>query len=462
MTSAPLPPLDRKVSVMDFDATAQIVIVGAGGAGMMAALSAARSGATVLLLEKSVRRGCNTELSGGLVQGAGTRFQQALGIEDTPEAMMSDILGVNCGDADTEVLAAICVRSADVVHFLADVVGLDMHLDRSVLYVGHTRHRMHTSPGEKGSEVVAGLRRLIAATPEITLMDNADVRGLIVQDGAVTGVAVGDERIRAGAVLLSCDGYGNNRDMVREFCPEIADAVYIGSENNTGDGIRWGRDAGGELARMTAYQGHSHVNPKHGTRLGGSVPLLGAFIVNLDGNRFADENQGYSEFASVLLRERAGEAVEIFDQKIFDTVWQVGSFREAHEVGAVRRADTIEELAELFGLPAGSVRAALDGYNNGVASGADPMGRTDLTRPLPPPYYGARITGALVHTQGGLRIDPSTRVLRPDGSPIAGLYAAGGTATGISGSGPDGYMSGNGLIQAFATGLIAGEQMGAR
>lgn len=448
------------------DVSVAAVVVGAGGAGMMAALAAARQGVDVLLLEKSVHQQCNTELSGGLVQGAGSRYQKALGIEDSPERMMQDIMGVNGGKVDQAVLRAICERSAAVVDFLADVVGLEMHLDTTVQYVGHSTNRMHTTPGERGSELVAGLRRAVHEEQRITFVDNANVRGLRIEDGGVAGVLAGEggaEKIGAAAVCLSCDGFGANPEMVATYCPGIASANYIGSDNNTGDGIRWGIEAGAALERMAAYQAHSHINASFGTRLGGALPIMGSIMVNDAGHRFAREDQGYSEFAEVLVKEAGGAAVEVFDQTIFDMAWQTGSFRDASEAGAIRRGDDVEALAKAFALDAGVLAGELADYNDAVrGTKPDRFGRTDLPRVLEPPYYGSRVSAALVHTQGGLRIDERCQVLREDRSVIPGLLAAGGTAAGISGDGPDGYMSGNGLIQAFATGMIAGEQLAER
>ena len=430
---------------------------------MMAALVAAHHGSNVLLLEKNLHGLCNTELSGGLIQAAGTRYQSKAGIEDHPDAMVRDIVGVNGGKCDMDVTTAICRRSADVVHFLADVVGLDFHLDETVLYKGHSTHRMHTTSGELGSEIVVGMRKAIRSDARITFVDNAKVTGLIDEGAAIRGVTAGDpgERIAAGATLLSCDGFGANREMVANYLPSIQGATYIGSENNSGDGISWGQAAGAAVDRMTAYQGHCHVNPKHGTRLGGALPHLGSIIVNTDGRRFAAEDQGYSQFAAPLLAERDGVAVEIFDQDAFDAAWQTGSFRQAHEAGAIRRAESVAELADAFSLPLEVLSEELATYNEITVEGHDPLGRTDALRRINPPYYGSLVTGALVHTQGGLRIDSNCRVQRADGSVIGNLYAAGGTAAGISGVGPDGYMSGNGLIQALATGMIAGDELGA-
>ena len=343
--------------------------------------SAAELGAEVLLLEKSVRRGSNTELSGGLVQGAGTRYQAELGIEDSPELMMSDIVRKNKGRCDRAVVRAICERSPDVVHFLADHVGLNITLDTKVHYFEHSAFRLHRTPTETGAEIVAGLRRAIASQPRITFVDDARVAGLITQETDVVGLEVGNphhERIRAGAVLLACDGFAGNREMLQRHCPEIAQATYIGSENNVGDGILWGAQAGADLRQMTAYQGHSHVNPSFGTRLGGGLPSLGSLIVNLEGRRFEREDQGYSEFARVLLSQPEGVGVEIFDQRIFDIAWHTGAFREAFDIGAIRGAQNARELAGLFRLSPEILEKEIAEYNEAVGTGTDRLCRREF------------------------------------------------------------------------------------
>ena len=375
---------------------------------------------------------------------------------------MADIMRKNGGECDSAVLRAICTRSRDVVHFLVDHVGLDLHLDTDVLHFGHSAFRMHATPSELGAELVSALRAAIARDPRITFVDNVEVEELLVDGDRVVGVQMARperESVGARCVLLSCDGFGADQSSVKRYCPEIEGAVYIGSENNSGDGIRWGAELGAALDQMTAYQGHCHVNPDYGTRLGGGLPALGSILVNLEGLRFEREDQGYSEFARVVLAQTKGVAVEIFDQRIFDLSWPTGAFREAHDAGAIQRAETVGDLALAFSLPADVLENEIEDYNRAAVEGEDRLGRREFGEPLSSPFYGSLVTGALAHTQGGLRIDPRSRVLRDDRSVIPDLYAAGGTAAGISGEGPAGYMSGNGLIHALATGFIAGEEM---
>lgn len=441
-----------------------LVVVGAGAAGMMTSLYASSLGVESILLEKSVLKGTNAELSGGLLQAADTRYQHEQGVKDDPELMMADIMTKNHGHANSEVVLEICKRSKDFVHFIADYVGLPLHLDLSVRWAGHSAYRMHTNSKETGRELVSAMRRAVRRDPRITFLDNAAVTGLIEERGAVVGVvtraAGDDDRLYAGCVVLATAGFGANREMISTYCPQALSATFIGSENSSGEGIRWGLELGAATEHMTAWQGHAHVNPKYGTHLSGALPYVGAIIVNRDGHRFAREDKGYSEFTVDLLQQEGGEAVEIFDQTILDRLATNGILAEAMEAGAVRRFDALSELATALQLPVDALEAEVAAYNAAaVGKGVDVVGRQQFGTPLTPPLYASVITGGLAHTQGGLAIDKYCRVRRADGSHIQRLYATGGTAAGMSGDGADGYTSGNGLAHALSTGIMAAEHL---
>ncbi|MGH3146532.1 MAG: FAD-binding protein, partial [Rubrobacter sp.] len=184
----------------------------------------------------------------------------------------------------------------------------------------------------------------------------------------------------------------------------------------------------------------------------------GAILVNRDGRRFGCETVGYSEFAAAVLSQPGGEAWEIFDEKVYEAS-RGTRLEEVIEAGKVHRFDSLEEIASAFGLPSEALTETVEATNR-CARGEDrdPFGREEFAGgPLEPPFYGIHVRGALFHTQGGLKVDRRARVLRPDGTPIPGLYAGGGTAVGVSGSGHAGYSSGNGLLSAAVLGKIAGE-----
>jgi fumarate reductase flavoprotein subunit len=442
-----------------------LVVVGAGACGLMAAFAAARRGVEVLLLEKNTRLGCNAELASGSIPAAGTRYQKAAGIEGTPEQMAEDILRKNRGQADPQIVRALCRKSVEVIDLLADEVGLALALNTDAGRSGFSFLRLHNPPGRTGGPLIRALHDALGRFPNATFADETPGAGLVADaGGAVTGVLAGPsgaERIGARKVILACDGFGANQEMLRRFIPEMAGVEYIGTQNNTGEGIRWGVELGAATAHMSGYQGHGYVCAGYGTRLAPEIPQLGGIFVNTNGERFARDDQGYSEFARVVLGQPGGVAIGLFDRRIYDVVAHTDHFKDTVASGALRSAGTLEELAAAFRLDPARLRAAVEDYNAGALRGEDRFGRKTFGKPLEAPYYGAKVTGALAHTQGGLRVDVHARVLRPDGTVIPNLYAGGGTAAGISGDGPDGYLSGNGLLSALGLGLIAGEHAAA-
>lgn len=450
----------------DWDLETEFAIIGAGGCGLVAAYAAARNGIEVMLLEKNSRWQCNTELSSGSIVAAGTRYQKALGIDGTPEQVAEDILRKNKGRADPAIVLTLCRRARDVVDMIIDEVGLPLELNTDAGRVGQSFLRLHNPPGRSGALLVRALHDALGRMPNFTFADHTPGAGLITDDvGAVIGVLAGNDdvpvRVRAGKVLLACDGFGASKEMLRHYIADIADAQYIGAQGNTGDGIRWGMEIGAATDYMSSYQAHGYVCAKYGTRLAPEIPLLGGIVVNAQGERFVREDQGYSEFAPIVLAQPQGTAIEIFDQRIYDILAPTAHFRETIEAGALRSGRSINDLAVALHLDPARLRATMEGYKVAAANGQDLLGREVFGEPLVPPFYGAVITGALAHTQGGLRVDVHGRVLREDGTAIKNLYAGGGTAAGISGDGPDGYLSGNGLLSALGFGMIAGDHAAA-
>jgi fumarate reductase flavoprotein subunit len=247
--------------------------------------------------------------------------------------------------------------------------------------------------------------------------------------------------------------------MVAEHCDEdIARALYYGSDGNTGDGIRFGAELGGDLACMDAYQGHATVVNQTGALSTYAVVMNGGILVNEDGERFGNESRGYSEFALDVVRQPGELGYEIFDERIYEKLeGEFDDFDRAVELGSYERAETVAELAEMLGCDPAATREAVESYNAAVEAGEpDEVGRTDGRHTLSAPFYGAKVTGSLFHTQGGLVVDEYGRVQRDDGASVGNLYAGGGCAVGISGHGADGYLSGNGLTTALGLGRLAG------
>jgi len=448
------------------DSDADAVVAGAGAAGLMAALVAAHAGGRVLLLDRDLHGPSNLLVSGGLFPAAGSRYQRDAGIEDSPARFAADVRDKGGEAVNEAILGPVAARSAEAVHFLADVAGLPIHLVANITAPGHGVPRLHATPKESGRELHAMLRGAVARQPRVRTLDGAEASGLIVEQGRVTGLearVAGKRRaLRAPSTLLATGGFGASRRLLAEFIPAMADALHIGAGLNDGGAIAWARAIGADVALMDGYQGQGHVNPPGKTRLGMALPGLGAIMVNGDGRRFVREDVGPSALAAYVLGQPGGLALEVFDRRIHETVMSQGSYRDAWEAGKVMVARDLDELARMTGVPREALADALAAAGRCARGEAvDPLGRARFAAQLEPPFYASWVTGALAHTQGGLRVDGRARVLRSDGTAIPGLYAAGGAAAGLSGKGGDGYLPGNGLGQCFPLGLIAGEEMAA-
>jgi fumarate reductase flavoprotein subunit len=440
---------------------APLIVVGAGACGMVAALAAAKRGVGVLVLEKGPEVAGNTARSTGLIPAAGTRFQREAGIlDDSPHLMAEDILKKNDHESDPGLTHLLCEESGPLVEWLVDEAGCEMICFKDFLYPGQSRHRMHGPRESYGTELVRQLQRAVREEPLITMHTDAPVNGLLSSDGHVTGVRTREGPLEASAVILALNGFGGDKGMVERYLgPEAAAALYFGSADNTGEGIRWGMDLGAATDHMGSYQGHASVAAPDGPLVTWGVVVNGAILVNREGRRFGRETVGYSEYAGSVMAQPGGEAWEIFNDKVYSA--SLGTrFDEVIEAGKVVREETLEDLAVTLGLPADTLAETI-AETNRAARGeiSDAFGRGEfLGGPLDPPFYGIHVRGALFHTQGGLRVDTRARVLRPDGTPIPGLYAGGGTAVGVSGSGYSGYSSGNGLLAATVLGKVAGEE----
>ena len=443
------------------DLETDVVVVGGGGCGLTAAIAAAEEGVEVLVLEKQARPWCNTARSGGMVPAAGTRFQRAAGIVETPEAMAEDILRKNGYASDPETTRHLCRVATGLVEWLVDEVGVALAFVHDFKYPGHSEFRMHAPPSRTGAALWADLRRAVTERGRAELIEDAAVIGLIADEGgAARGVVVERagrvERLGARKVILAANGFAGNRAMLSRYCPEVADAYYFGGEGNTGEAIRWGEALGGAVAFMDAYQAHASVAVPHGILITYALITEGGIQVNRAGRRFGDETTGYSEHALRVLAQPERVAWNVYDERLHRLALGFDDYRQALEAGAVVTASSSSALAALLGLSESALDETLAEYRVAAETGRpDAFGRRDCRR-LVPPLYGVKVTGALFHTQGGLVVDAVARVLRADGMPVPNLYAGGGTAAGLSGHGAGGYFSGNGLLTALGYGMLAG------
>ena len=424
-----------------------LVIVGAGACGLVAALAARDAGAEVLVLERDASPSGSTALSSGFIPAAGTRYQRALGVQDSPELLAADVQRKNHGEADAHMVNTVCRAIGPTLEWLDDKHGVRFELVQGFLYPGHSALRMHAVADRTGEALMAALLRACA---EVDVLTSAHV--VDIGDGHLVRLRRPDDRteeVECDALVLACSGFGGNRDMVRRYLPEIADAIYFGHAGNQGDAVRWGTALGAAVGDMTAYQGHGSVAAPHGILISWALMMEGGIQVNAHGERFSNEHLGYSEQCLPVLAQPGGVAWCIYDERLHRLGMTFPDYREAQGAGAIRAAPELPRLKDTLAQVARFAEA----------KETDPFGRDFTTKPkLAPPYYGVKVTGALFHTQGGLAIDEVARVVDAAGRPLPGLFAGGGAARGLSGAHVWGYLSGNGLLSAVALGAIAGAQ----
>ena len=448
---------------VEFETSVPVVIIGAGACGMTAALTVADAGVEVLVLERdSVPQG-STALSSGMIPACETHIQKAHGVKDTVDAMTTDILSKAHNATDADMVKVLCQESGPAINWLTETHGVELALVDGFLYPNHSYLRMHAPASRTGADLIGSMTQAVERAGVDLLTDStvtdlfADTTGHIYgirftrPDGTI-------ELLGCSALILACNGFGGNPEMVKQLIPDMADANYFGHTGNQGEAIQWGEALGAAMADLGSYQGHGSVAHPHGILISWALMMNGGIQVNIHGKRFSNEHQGYSEQGRRVIAEPESIAWNILDARLYKMGQGFEDFRQAVSAGALIKADTLSELANKCGLPEDSLAATLS-ENSELSSGqgTDSFGRDFTSKPhLQPPYYAVKVTGSLFHTQGGLVVDANARVLRPDNSPLPNLYAGGGAARGISGPSDWGYLSGNGLLTAVALGRIAG------
>ena len=440
-----------------FDLDVETVIIGAGACGLIAALAANETGQQVLVIEADAVPAGSTALSAGLIPAAGTRLQKDLGLVDSAADFAKDIQNKAKGENVQKIVDTLTQNAATVIDWLAETYRLPFSVVNDFDYPGHSQRRMHGLPTRSGLELINALRDA-CETAGIDIICERRVTTLYRNDRQITGIRAarpdgGIETVGCGKLILACNGFGGNRDLVARHMPEIKDGVWFGHDGNQGEALAWGEGLNADLMHLGAYQGHGNVAHPHGILITWAVITQGGIQVNSKGERFWNEAQGYSEAARAVLAQPNAEAFAIFDSRIAKVAGQFEDYKQAVAAGAVRQHSTLDGLAADLGLPAERLNETVSDIPD---TGTDRFGRTFTGPPLAAPYCGVRVTGALFHTQGGLRVGSDARVLNLAGEPFPNLFAGGGAACGVSGKADSGYLSGNGLLRAAVLGWLAG------
>ncbi len=440
--------------IRHWDMTVDVLIAGSGAAGTSAAIEARQLGNEVLVLEKLLKLGGSSAMSGGVIyMGGGTPLQKACGFEDTPEAMYDFIVAAGRQHPHLDKVQLYCEQSVEHFHWcvamgipykhtFTDGKGLP-GTDDSLYYSGNEltyplREIARPAPrghvpgvsGWTGGRTV--MAALIAAAKKrgIKYLTQLSCERLIQQaDGRVSGLLVtinGEQKaIRARkGVVLACGGFIHNREMVKQYAPELYNcSVPWGNMADLGMGIQMGIGAGAAAIRMD--QGFSIMPLYQPTQ------VLNGIVVNQQAQRFVAEESYHGVLGYEIAYNQKGQAWLITDANS-----QYGY--DDYRVKAVAQADTIDALAQQLDFPEGALQHSTSYFNRHAAAGEDPLfhkAKAYLKPLTAPPFfaYDLGVSSAFfpAHTFGGLHSSVNGEVMDAWGQPIAGLYAAGRTTSGL-------------------------------
>ncbi|RJG21735.1 flavocytochrome c [Paenibacillus thiaminolyticus] len=433
-----------------------IIIVGAGGAGMSAALEAKEKGMNPVIFEKMPLAGGNTMKSSSGMNASQTKFQKEQGIEDDNDLFYEETLKGGRGTNDTEMLRFFVDNSASAIEWL-DSIGI--RLNNITITGGMNEKRTHRP--EDGSAVgqylVNGLVKNVQEK-DIPLFVNANVTEITEKDGKVNGVKVlfnnNDEKtIAADAVVVTSGGYGSNMDMIAEVRSDLKGLVTTNQEGSTGDGIKMIEKLGGVTVDMDQIQVHPTVQQDNSYLIGEAVRGEGAILVSSEGKRFTNELDTRDNVTAAINKLPEKSAILVFDSGVKS---RAKAIEQYEKMGFVIQGDTIEALAQEIGVPADQLTATMDTWNSAVKNKEDAeFGRTtamdnDLSGA---PYYAIKIAPGIHYTMGGVKINTNTEVLNKDGQPIPGLFAAGELTGGLHGQN---RIGGNSVSEIIIFGRQAG------
>lgn len=446
--------------------TADIVVVGAGFAGLSAALEARFHGASVILLCDRGPMANNSAISGGVFAFAGSPGQVKMGIKDSPELLSKDIMKASNSKADVEMVETAASASGALYDWLTGF-GANFHWIKPIS--GHSVVRVHEEIGEKDTRFGRG-SRLVKLMQAAAKANGVDVRmrtpaiGLTIdKQGRVVGVKArngpdGEVGIEARrGVILAAGGFSKNQEMVKKYASGLVGVLSASAGGCTGDGIRMGMEAGAALANMDAavmsYTIYAKGNKSRNMERALRPAMPESILVNKEGQRFMDETLVSYRVACELMRQRDRVVFMIFDAETATKAGLTGKEK-------LMSAANPEELAINLKFEVLALSKTITDYNKTVPK-IDAYGKPVQRRPLSGRLFAFPITARILMTYGGLKINKQTQVISSAGKIIPGLFAAGDNAFGLCGpsdgyNAVPGYLTGCGNMAALVFGRIAG------
>ena len=491
---------------VDLTIDTDVVIIGAGGAGMTAALTASDAGKSVLVLESQPAVGGNSVKSTGGMNAAKTAYQdantfdEAAGIEktlksaeayadneaitalaatvkeqweawqanpegyfDSTELFALDTLIGGKGLNDPELVNTLVNNSAAAIDYL-DSIGI--HLNNVAAFGGASVKRIHRPVNDEGKTVSVGaytvplLEAACQGRDNLALLTDVTATKLLTNEaGAVIGVeaqgkAGNKVTVNAKAVILATGGFGANLDMVVQYKPDLAGFMTTNAAGIQGQGILMATEIGAATVDMEQIQIHPTVQADTASLITEGLRGDGAILVNANGERFIDEVGTRDVVSAAEIAQPDSFSWLVVDQKMVDASSVIQGYINR---GLMLQGDTYEALAGELGIPADAFAATMEKWNGYVAEKNDPdFGRTSFAQPLDTaPYYAVKVTAGIHHTMGGLKIDSQTHVLNTEGQIIPGLFAAGEVTGGVHGGN---RLGGNAVADFVVFGRIAGQE----
>ena len=486
-----------------------IVVVGAGGAGMTAAIAAANEGKSVVILESQAMVGGNSVRATGGLNAAKTpaqdenEFNEAAGVEktletaassyadnetitalaktvseqwaqyqanpvgyfDSVELMELDTMIGGKGINDPALVETLCSNSADAIVWLSEQ-GIDLPSVSS--FGGASVKRIHRPLDDEGKVVSVGsymIPRLESKCKELgveVMLNTTATKILTDANGAAVGIeATGKNSqtvtVNAKAVILATGGFGANLDMVVQYKPDLKGFMTTNAAGAQGQGIDMAVAIGAGTVDMDQIQIHPTVEANTAALITEGLRGDGAILVNAEGKRFTDEVGTRDVVSAAEIAQTGSYSWLVIDQAMVDASSVIQGYITK---GYTVTGSTYAELADAMGVDADAFTATMEKWNACVEAGKDEeFGRTSFANPLnTAPYYAIKVTAGIHHTMGGLTINSDTQVLAGDGTVIDGLYAAGEVTGGVHGAN---RLGGNAVADFTVFGRIAGQQASA-
>ncbi|WP_018751797.1 FAD-dependent oxidoreductase [Paenibacillus sanguinis] len=447
---------DRVETEMSTD----VVIIGAGGTGLAAAGSAFEQGAKVVVLEKQSNVGGSTALSGGAIAATGTRFQEEIGVKDTPEDWMKlwkkrqSTSNPDSKYPDYDRVAKYMDDAVDTTHWLVDY--MNHKYARVEGYGVDPVARLHF-PEKGGAGLISNLEKSVREKGIDIMLETRATELLTDAQGAVVGVKAehgeGTLTVHAKKVIIASGGFAKNEEMMQQFLPQFVEDMDISAAaaGSTGDGILMAEKIGAAL-----YEDPWIIGLGMGSRIQ-QLDGLGwdttKILVNEKGQRFFNENSHYAIVTNQMVnQEQVWMVIDSSEAnaKIIDSIQDLLPNDE------IATGGTLQALAAAMKVPADTLTETMDTFNNGVASGKDAFNKEKetLVAVAKSPYYAFKFYPKTMGTFGGVKVDEQYRVLTETGTPIPNLYAGGEAANRYIYN--QVYMTGSAVQYALTSGRLSG------